>query len=1511
MHRVFIKKKLLAVTSFLFLSTSGFSVVNPKNVEDSYTINYSNVSLLEYIRFVSKICDKNFIYNESELNFTISVMSKEPITQENVMGTLIQVLRTHGLLLIEQNNNFVIHRSPDVRQFATIIGDKDKLSPSNALVTRIFRVKNANVNSVADIIRPMISAQALLEISKETRQLIVTDITPNIEKINTLIENLDSPVSPLDIEGYQTKFNSPQVLIDITTKILAPLAQGSPYILVPQPTTNTIYIVSTPQLIEKTLSVLSNLDVKTTAKTKKELKSENVFIYKPIYLGATALEDALDNLKDNLIDQGYEERGLIDTIASMEWIKETNSFIFNGDMASLDKLKEILRTIDAIPPEQAPVAHSFFTYKPKNLTAQEIKESLDEISKNLELNKGFLNQEILSILSSAKVIESTKSILFTGDPKAFTQVRDLLATVDIPTGEAQKPTFMVYNIKDATPELLEQSLKETAKYLDASKIDDKQLINAINGMKYIEDTHSLIFSAPPSTLKRLQDLLPTFDQKSLTQLPGKTTFILYKIQNTSFPSLDSTLKEMATYLDTSNVQDAQLFKAIATMKYIKQTNSIAFTGSKDALDRLESLLASIDITGTTVAGATSEFLIYKPVYLPGEVLLNQIIAIGKTLEAGNLAYPSLLTSINQAKWVPATQSILFTGDTSTLKDMSNLLAKIDSPSSPEAQDQTKTYFIYTPRHFSQTALTDYLDQIENNLSQIKNQSVTDKNLIETLNSKKWVEESGSFMFYGSQASLNQLKDLLNTYDVEGQQKKPSYFIYKLQNVPGDIIDENLQNFVKNLKKDPIAEKKHEDLLNLINQVRWIQETNSLMLTGTSDAIKEASDLIAKYDLPGRQLSAKTEFLNYKPKYLPAAKIEASLEETAKNLIAAGLADKELLNSIQSMKHTTATNSIIFTGSADSLKKIQDLLADIDNQGAAPAPIQHIGQETFLLYKLKTASGLLVIKSLDGVTKDLSSLSKESEDDSDFLKSLQSVKYISETNSLLFTGTPSALARVNTLVEKFDVTELSQKDVSEKSTYFVYKPQFTPGDEIKNDLQNFGQQLKTSGISDPDLFSAIDHAEWMAKTHSLVFTGTPTAIGRIKELLPNFDVRSTGPAAEGTLEVTDNTSFLVYKLQFHKGEEIQLALRAVARDLINAKSKVNKELLDSISSTQLIPMTNSLLVSGSPDTLKRLRELIRNLDIPLKQVFIEMLVIETSFSNVLQFGLNWAGKALYKNRGVAAINNLDPNSIPTMFNNLNNISASTKPSGSSIPFTNGFDLGVIGDLIFHKGRSFISLGSLLSALEQDGDTTIVMTPKLITQDSKTSDIFIGQNIPFIGSFVQNQSQTTISTSNLEYRDIGIQMTLTPVLGNSDMITLTIELARTVAATNAAGEVVTQSLGGVTGITTSKTTMNTTVHIPNKNFLVLSGMVDVTKARTKAGLPCLGSLPLIGAAFSENNRTDSNRNIVIFIRPHIINSHQDMINITQSQEDFFRDNAGTLELESDFEEAMELIKSVDDD
>jgi len=381
---------------------------------------------------------------------------------------------------------------------------------------------------------------------------------------------------------------------------------------------------------------------------------------------------------------------------------------------------------------------------------------------------------------------------------------------------------------------------------------------------------------------------------------------------------------------------------------------------------------------------------------------------------------------------------------------------------------------------------------------------------------------------------------------------------------------------------------------------------------------------------------------------------------------------------------------------------------------------------------------------------------------------------------------------------------------------------------------------------------------------------------------------------------DKMQFFVYKLKYHQGSEIETAMKKIAGDLIN-RPETPQKLLKAIQSIQWISATNSLLCSADEETLESLKKLINSLDVPARQVFIEVLVVETDIRKSLDFGLQWAAGGEYLNKVGFGTGNFPPLSNRNPSNpfagTIQGINATSTPTGlNQIPIGSGFDLGVIGDIIMHKGKSYLTLGTLVHALQADGDSTIVLNQKIITQDNKSSTIFVGDNIPFTGSVVQTVGQSQQTTANIEYRDIGVNLNITPMLGEGDIITLDIE------------EQITESVDDfqnsttmVNGIRTTKTNMVTHVHVPDQHFLVLSGMVRNARSHQKAGIPCLGGLPVIGAAFSRNIQNDEKRNVIIFVRPTIIRTVEDFNRITERQEEIFKAQAAPGE----FDRALNVL------
>ncbi len=233
------------------------------------SVVFNNVSIIEFIRFVSRVSNKNFIFDDDDLQFNVTILSEEPISIENLMAALLQELRIRNLSLIEQGNNIIIHRNPRVRSPARIVGDGNQLisSRESELVTRVFRLNTLDPTKASEIIRPLLSDEALVEVLRDTNNLVVTDLVTTVNKVAQLIDTLDAPNSGVTIGQYVVRNGFVDSLVDLSTRLMQPIAQGNPFVLVPQQSSNSIFIVSNPFIVEKALAILENLDL-TSARTK-------------------------------------------------------------------------------------------------------------------------------------------------------------------------------------------------------------------------------------------------------------------------------------------------------------------------------------------------------------------------------------------------------------------------------------------------------------------------------------------------------------------------------------------------------------------------------------------------------------------------------------------------------------------------------------------------------------------------------------------------------------------------------------------------------------------------------------------------------------------------------------------------------------------------------------------------------------------------------------------------------------------------------------------------------------------------------------------------------------------------------------------------------------------------------------------------------------------------------------------------------------------------------------------
>lgn len=364
---------------------------------------------------------------------------------------------------------------------------------------------------------------------------------------------------------------------------------------------------------------------------------------------------------------------------------------------------------------------------------------------------------------------------------------------------------------------------------------------------------------------------------------------------------------------------------------------------------------------------------------------------------------------------------------------------------------------------------------------------------------------------------------------------------------------------------------------------------------------------------------------------------------------------------------------------------------------------------------------------------------------------------------------------------------------------------------------------------------------------------------------------------------ERTKFFIQKLQFRRGEDIVKALQSIAESL-QAQGATNADLIATILSAQWLETSNAIIITGTDSSIPKVRELIDEIDRPQRQVLIEMLILETTIDDSLTYGVSWGTKSGGGNTSTAQafIGGASP-LVSALASTGITGGAALIPDASGVATSLGYHLGVVGQRLTHNGTQFASLGALVTAIHTRADSNIVLSPKIITEDNKTAEIFVGVNTPFLSNSIAND-QGSVITTNVEFRDTGTTLKVTPLIGYGNIITLEIEqeVSRTSNATASGSSTTNVNLTPTTSI--NRTT--TTIHIPDRHFAVISGMIQDEQVENRNNFPCLGGIPVIGAAFSVKDKTYAKRNLMIFIRPEIVDTEEQLRKVTRREQEIMK-------------------------
>lgn len=307
--------------------------------------------------------------------------------------------------------------------------------------------------------------------------------------------------------------------------------------------------------------------------------------------------------------------------------------------------------------------------------------------------------------------------------------------------------------------------------------------------------------------------------------------------------------------------------------------------------------------------------------------------------------------------------------------------------------------------------------------------------------------------------------------------------------------------------------------------------------------------------------------------------------------------------------------------------------------------------------------------------------------------------------------------------------------------------------------------------------------------------------------------------------------------------------------------------------QADPATNALIITASEAVYRNLRTVIDQLDARRAQVYVESLIVEVSAEKAAELGVQWAGLSGSENSqyrlGVAS-------GFGQGGNNLINQAVNRATTGNPLPPGNGINLG-----IFRQVNGALTLGALARALESEGNANILSMPNLITLDNEEARIIVGQNVPFVtGQFTTQASGGAAGVNpfqTIERRDVGLSLRVRPQVSEGG----TVKMAIYQETSNI------QPTSNASDIITNKRSIETNVLVDDGQIIVLGGLIEDRVTDGVEKVPGLGDIPGVGNLFKYQTRKGTKTSLMVFLRPTVIRSNQQSVNVAGDRYDFIRE------------------------
>ncbi|MBK7022106.1 MAG: type IV pilus secretin PilQ [Sulfuritalea sp.] len=413
-------------------------------------------------------------------------------------------------------------------------------------------------------------------------------------------------------------------------------------------------------------------------------------------------------------------------------------------------------------------------------------------------------------------------------------------------------------------------------------------------------------------------------------------------------------------------------------------------------------------------------------------------------------------------------------------------------------------------------------------------------------------------------------------------------------------------------------------------------------------------------------------------------------------------------------------------------------------------------------------------------------------------------------------------------------------------------QVNAGMRVRNDIILFGDRAvlqKRDQDNADEAARASDVAPLVAETFKLNYVKTGDIIALVNSsFAPAATPTGAAPPVAGVVSPAANIAGGSPAPAPASGGSAPAGGGSSAKGMLSARGSISAH-----------DATNQLFVRDTAAVVEAIREVIRNVDVPPKQVMIEARIVEasTGFASSLGMRLRLANANLLGNQGGQNLFGTGTRWAPgttTSYSNTDTYGVPSTPTltRSTDIFKPSYALAGaanFGLMLFNNAGSKL-LALELQAAETDSRNKTISSPRIVTLNRKAATINNTQQVTIL-------SGVNATTGLPIYQTFSAPLTLgvTPSVNPDNRISLDLNIAKSTITNATTGSLDTN-------------TVTTNVIVENGGTVVIGGFARESELQVQDRVPFLGDLPYVGNLFKTTTKSNARSELLVFITPRII-------------------------------------------